>query len=178
MPGKDALEFDGDQAHVKVRLPKPMTQVTVAMWITMVSILDADSVCVLASDGWADAAAKCNVQIHRDGAIRLDTQNGLGLVTGPVFPWQKWRSPRWHHLVVVADAAHQTTACYVDGEQAYTGDLSSEFVATFGPAAIGNWWSLNKRYERGFRGCMDELAIFARALKEQEVKEMYETGRK
>ena len=177
MPGKDALQFDGEQARVRIHLPRRITAMTLATWISIDFIPDNKVCDLVAPDGWDDVPGKCNVQITRQGVIHFDT-SAFGIArTPPVLPWQEWKRVRWHCLAIVVDPERERTAWFVDGANVFQGSIAKDFFTAFDSASIGNWWSLNNTYERGFNGRMDELMILGRAVTEQEIREMYQAGK-
>ncbi len=180
MPGATALQFNGVDSCVRVRLPQRFTQMTVAAWVTIDFINDQYKACgLLMSDGLSKqgiVSEKCRWQINRTGEICFGTA-AQSVESSTVLPWQHWGRNRWRHLAVTADPIQREIALYLDGKQVHTAKLSEDFVAAFGDAMIGNWISDAGKIERGFCGRMDDLAIFTRAMTAQEIKEMYEAGK-
>jgi hypothetical protein len=178
MPGKQALRFDGDQARVRISIPGELTHLTLAAWLAIESINDQNLGCCLLVADWSNTfAEKAAWQIYRQGELRFGTPV-CDSETPPLLPWRTWGSNRWRHLVVTTNPSQQQVAYYIDGKKVFSGGISDKFVARFGAAQIGNWWSNNNRNERGFCGRMDDLMIFARTLADQEIVEMYEAGKK
>jgi hypothetical protein len=178
LPGKQALRFDGDQSRVKIQIPGELTHVTLAAWLAIQSIGDSNLGCCLLVADWSNTfAEKAAWQIYRQGELRFGTPV-CDSETPPLLPWRTWGSNRWRHLVVAANPSERQVAYYIDGKKVSTLGISDKFVARFGSAQIGNWWSNNDRNERGFCGRMDDLMIFARALTDREVLAMYEAGKK
>jgi hypothetical protein len=175
MPGKDALQFDGDQSRVRVKLPQRIEALTLATWINITSAGDFGSA-VLAPDGWGDEPGKCNVQITREGNIHFDTTTGVAR-TGPVLPWPEWSKKRWRHLAVVVNPSREQVAWFLDSGKVYEGPIAKNFFTKLDSASIGNWWSTRNAYERGFGGRIDELIVLGRAMSEQEIQATYEAGK-
>ena len=179
MPGKHALRFHGTDSSVRVYLPRKMTQMTVAAWVT-INLIDKTyfSCGLLMSDGWKEFPGKCHWQIDYKGRIYFGTDANGGPITdlfsrskrggkigGDTLPWS-------------FDPAHREAMCYLDGTRLSTTGIGTDFFVTFGAAEIGGWWSTNERNERGFFGCMDELMIFARAMTDQEIAGLYKAGKR
>ena len=83
---------------------------------------------------------------------------------------------QWHHIVVVADR-DEPTRLYVDGE------LDSESIASEGTDMSGDsamWIGASVRTSgdtrRFFNGVIDDVAIWSRALEEEEAALIYEMG--
>ncbi|MFE9204514.1 LamG-like jellyroll fold domain-containing protein [Micromonospora sp. NPDC007230] len=81
---------------------------------------------------------------------------------------------RWYHLVGVRDAAVGTLTLYVDGQQAGTAS-SCLGEASSGPTVIGR-----ARFNGGpvdyWRGAIDQVRIYDRALSATEVGQLYASG--
>jgi hypothetical protein len=184
MPGKQALRFDGDQARVVLSLPQRMTRMTLATSVAIEFINDdkeSGSSGLLMSDGWGMPAAspeKCHWQILRTGEVCISTVACGRTMTTPVLLWQDWRKQRWRHLAVVVDPPNRTMTSYLDGEAVLTEAVSVGFAATFGSAQIGNWLPIEGHMARAFCGRMDEFLIVARAMTADEIRELFEAGRR
>ena len=179
VPGTTALSFDN--AGVKINLPRRLTQMTLAAWLTVTFIDDKYTTGgLLTSEGSGEPGGspeKLHWQIARTGEIHFGTATD-NFTTPSVLPWQTWDRNRWRHLAVVADPAHQRLACYLDGKQVHAERLPQSFAGVFGIAGIGSWQSASGRIEHGFRGRMDELLILSRAMTDQEIVEMYQAERR
>ena len=186
MPGKNALEFDGVNTHVKVKLPQRLTQITIAAWVTIGRINDSGGTDyhgvasgLLMSEGWGkqgDSSEKCHWQITRAGEIYFGTPD-YNVRTPEVLPWQQWGRNRWRHLAVATDPVHRQIACYLDGKQVLATEFSERFAVAFNDATIGSWKTDAGTIERGLCGRMDDLVIFSRAMTTQEIRDMYEAGK-
>jgi len=180
MPGTTALQFNGVDSCVRVRVPQQFTQMTAATWVTIDFINDQSKACgLLMSDAWSkegSPAEKCSWQIRRTGEILFGTAE-YNAESPVALPWQHWGRNRWRHLAVTADPVQGVMTLYLDGKQIHTERLPEKFTASFGDAMIGNWLSDAGRMDRGFCGRMDDLVILSRAMTAQEIKDMYEAGK-
>ena len=81
----------------------------------------------------------------------------------------------WHHIAATRDAAAGTINVYVDGllERSVSANYSAGFDSITAPLNIG--W-LNPSLQFNFVGTIDELAIYGRALSEDEVLQNYSAG--
>jgi hypothetical protein len=82
----------------------------------------------------------------------------------------------WHHLVGVQNVSANRTSLYVDGVEvgsgpAYTNDLTSTNVAL----NIG-WLNYSSSTRFHFRGALDEVALYRRALNASEIQAHYNDG--
>ena len=80
----------------------------------------------------------------------------------------------WHHVVGVYDQPSQTVKLYVDGKQdGYTGVGPPAVNVTAYPLGIGENTQAPGRH---WKGSIDEVAVYARALSDSDVAERYEIG--
>ncbi|WP_147312467.1 LamG-like jellyroll fold domain-containing protein [Thermomonospora umbrina] len=121
------------------------------------------------------------------GAFRIEfaSHNGHWAMTGvgadsvegsisQVYSKQPARLGQWTHLVGVHNAATKQLSLYVDGQlQQTTGyDAAAWATAELGPFSIGRWkWNGTKR--DFFRGELDDVRVFTRAVTEGEVASWY-----
>ncbi len=76
----------------------------------------------------------------------------------------------WHHFATVIDSDHSSMKVYVNGIEKASGTYSYSGIRdTSSPLMIGN----NPSWNSSFNGLMDEVAIYNRALSDQEVQEHY-----
>jgi len=85
---------------------------------------------------------------------------------------------QWHHVVAVWDGTEQRV--YVNGrvnrtKRTHDLTLNSNSVSTES-ARLGTQAKSRYRDKRYFRGLMDEIAIFPRALSEEEIQTLYQMG--
>jgi hypothetical protein len=78
-------------------------------------------------------------------------------------------------LVFVYDHAAKQAMHYVNGEITDSAPIASHKPLCFGPACIGQWngWD----FGRNLQGRIDELAVFGRALKQEEILKIFEAGK-
>lgn len=178
MRGKNALRFDGDKARVKVTLPRKLTQLTVAAWLTIDVVNDQDlGCCIMAADWSNEGSDKAAWQIYRFGQLHFGTPL-FDTETPELLPWSEWGRSRWRNIAVTVDPSHRRVSHYVDGKKVHACDAPGDFTACFGSASIGNWFSNHGKLERGFCGRIDDLLILSREMSEREIVEMYEAGKR
>jgi hypothetical protein len=175
--GRTALQFDGINTRVTINVPRRLTQMTLAAWMTVDFIDDRSpsSGLLTSADPNKSGAPAEGIRWHigRTGEI-LFRAGDCDLATPSVLPWQTWNRGRWRHLAVVTDPAHQRTACYLDGRPVHVQTLSDRFAATISTAGIGGWRSANGQMNCGFYGRMDQLVVLARAMTDAEIAALYE----
>lgn len=96
----------------------------------------------------------------------------------------KYKEPSgrdWHHIVAVWDGRSQTI--YIDGKLAAkaqttrAGTLGKKSIG-HGAGRLGSQSKSPDRKDRFFRGALDEVAVFDRALSQSEVKSLFEMREK
>jgi hypothetical protein len=159
-PGKQALLFDRDGDHVKIEIPGEYRQLTVAAWIYL-DRRDFAMNAILNSDSW------------RPGALHFQMSRTGNCVIGH---WAKKLQ-----RTQLADLDGLDTKTFIDGELAENVKLMSyPGVLKPGSCRIGDWFPDKDRSSiprRGFRGRIDELAVWKRALTAGEIREMVAAGR-
>ncbi|MBI5048520.1 MAG: LamG domain-containing protein [Deltaproteobacteria bacterium] len=81
-------------------------------------------------------------------------------------PWNEWS-----HLVVVANSQDSTLQVFLNGELLGENRTKGEIVIDDTPLTIGKWAVKDKRF---FRGMIDEVVIWDRALTKSEIKKVFE----
>jgi Concanavalin A-like lectin/glucanases superfamily len=174
-PGKQALLFDRDGDHVAVDVPGEFRHLTMAAWIYL-DRSDFALNAVLNSDGWQPGALHC--QFSRSGEFFFGhwANKPKRKQLGPRVP-----IGRWTHVAAVADLDRLETQTYINGELAEKVRLSSfPGPLTPGSCRIGDWLrhpEFTSIPNRGFRGRIDELALWQRSLTREEIREMVAAGR-
>lgn len=84
------------------------------------------------------------------------------------------RDGRWHHVTGTWESGGQM-ALYLDGVQLNSMSVPSASIATTGPLRLGTA-SLNPLPETTFKGRIDEVELFDRALTAAEIQAIYRAG--
>ena len=79
---------------------------------------------------------------------------------------------QWAHVAVVRDLKSRKVTWYRDGVAVSSGDARNR------PAPSKSSLLVGRGYCRGFRGMLDELAVFNRALSAEDIKAIYECGKR
>jgi len=193
-----ALQLDGVDDYVQI-VPKSdvskMGDFTVSVWTYMKGIKQQpggrrDRQYIF--DGHAQSATAPKSEIYRPGFVLAYDQQPTcqEICTGYLFSTKsphvvQKRSAKvmggWHHLVFVRKGFEVAT--YLDGKQldgpdastGHTGPLNMNhhwFVGTFA-GNNPNYTIRGNRFNYSFRGMLDELRIYSRALSAGEVETIY-----
>lgn len=183
--GKDALQFNGPDACVELRLPEVISELTLAAWVRVDSLADEPSALLMSDAG---ERGRVHWQLTKDGQMSCDFPERGG-TEGQGRPqnlsprlFDGDRLGRWTHLAVVFDQATGNMTFYCDGRQVGTRKVvvDDRQPISIDVASIGRWTKRNggqTQGSRSLRGQMDELAVFARSLAPNEIHRMFEAGR-
>jgi len=180
MIGKQALRFNGPDDQVRINLPQTVDDLTIASWVYVESLYCKLNGLLL-SDGWGPG--KLHWQVHTDGRLQLSI-NGLPDIPfyskSAVFNRTRFR--QWTHLVFVYDHSAASLAFYVNGQRIEKINISNPIPICIGSASLGHWNPdpgdmISDPTVRDFRGRIDEMAIFSRAMQPDLVRQMYRAGR-
>ena len=137
---------------------------------------------LLTSESW-EKTGQVHWQVHQDGAVSLTLWNGKNYAykSAPMFLDSQINC--WVQTAVVYDHRAGLVKFYRDGQLVDTKPITKHVRLCIGRAWIGNWRlggipedprdPINTNI-RNFRGRIDEMAIFRRALSNEEIQRMFE----
>jgi hypothetical protein len=172
--GHGALLFDRDSDFVQLEIPGEHKEMTIAAWIK-VDRLDFELNAILNSDGYKPGGV--HFQLNRQGFPRG------GVIVAGNFKDKVVGNPVqvgvWAHVASVISTSTRSQQIYVNGILVRERKWQPEEMIRPGSCRIGNWLSETKDRlaNRAFRGRIDELAIWNRALTQQEITQMVDAGR-
>lgn len=173
-PGKEALLFDRDDDRVQLEIPGEHQELTIAAWLK-VERLDFELNAILNSDGYEPGDV--HFQLNRQGLPRGGVVVRGGFQEKVVD--NKVLVGRWTHVASVMSVPRRSQTIYVNGVVARQRSLRGDEVIRPGTCRLGNWLPHAEAglVNRAFRGRVDELAIWSRALSDEEIKQHVEAGR-
>jgi hypothetical protein len=182
MTGKHALRFQTPDDHVQIDLPQKVDDLTLAAWVNVESLHDELSDGqplfngLLMSEHW-NRPGQVHWQLDSEGRVcfgQFGIQEGRDArawKSAPAFDQSRLR--HWTHLAAVFEPPARVKF-FVDGQ--LTGEDMAEnkerIPICIGPAWIGMW----NGAPRTFNGRIDELAVFGRALKSDEIRSLFAGG--
>lgn len=172
-PGKEALLFDRDTDFAQIEIPGEHQELTIAAWLK-VDRLDFVYSAILNSDGYD--LGKTHLQLTRQGYPRGGVAvvgNFQDRVEGKPVPLGKWA-----HVALVISARTRSSQIYVNGLLSRERRWGSDQVVRPSSCRIGSWLPHPKDEftNRAFRGQIDEVAIWNRALPREEVERLVKAG--
>jgi len=179
----NALSFDGADDYVLVEdapVLRITTPITLEAWIYQTGI----------GSGWGGYG----VIVQKGGGTWTgEPDSGYDLAVTPDYllfalgdgtPWQidkniitipasevSWNS--WHHVVGLWNGS--AMKIYLDGILKRELGRTATPVMSSSPLIVGNWYP---HYDEGFKGIIDEVAIYDRALTAEEIWQHYQNGLK
>ncbi len=187
-PAKSSLEFKRPGDRVRVQLPGEYGSLSFSCWVKIDS-LDRWFNSLFLTDGYNKGEP--HWQILDTGQLYFSVRPRERGEAGPVdfkalSPpfWKPSLSGRWLHLATVYDVPRASITHYLNGEVLSEASVPTEKMVEetrIGTASIGNWSVPTKpdsRFAiRNLNGSMDEFALFAAALTDDEIKKIYDNGR-
>lgn len=186
-PGKSALEFKRPGDRVRVQIPGEYRSLSFTCWVKIDS-LDRWYNSLFLTDGYNKGEP--HWQILDSGqlffSVRVSSEDGgpeHREVLSPPF-WNPSLSGKWLHLATTYDVDAKLVSHYLNGRRIHKEIIpEDQLVSTtrFGRSTIGNWTSPQRPDEdfaiRNLNGSIDEFALFADVLSEQEIQQLYENGK-
>jgi hypothetical protein len=177
--GKPAFHFRNVADRIRVEVPEECASLTLAAWIRVDGLERAFSGLFM-SEKWGRGGV--HWQILRDGRVRLglasyDSISARDYDSQVVFAQE--RLGQWVHLAVVIDSVSGQVLHYLNGVE----NRRSPFLIhplRVGIADLGNWnvrATDNTMAIRNLSGAMDEFACYTRALRAEEIFEIWDRGR-
>jgi hypothetical protein len=175
--GKKALEFKCPGDRVRFQDAGEYESLTLMTWVR-VDAIDRPFNGLMLTDGWVSGSV--HWQITQKGALKLgihgEKQTFDYDAPGVFVPSQLGR---WIHLCTVYDRQAREVVHYVDGRRVIRIPLRFDTALKLGNVELGNWGVplRGNIYEiRSLNGRMDEFVLFGSALREDEIRALYEVG--
>ncbi|GHC48058.1 LamG-like jellyroll fold domain-containing protein [Roseibacillus persicicus] len=169
---KDALLFNQQGEHAEFEIPGEYEEITLSVWAN-IDHLDNSLNAIMTSTGWSPGDLHWQILRSQDPILAIHEIAETGsLLVKPI------ELGRWIHLVAVVSKTERRTRFYVDGHLAQENKLPADALVKPGKVWMGDWkQEADDRYvKRNFRGKIDELAIWDRALTGDEIKELTHAG--
>jgi len=170
-----ALEFD-QQDYVllptlRAYLTRQLQQLSISAWVSQTDLEGFRFIFDVGAYG-----ARCVSLFYDKGRPTFFLANrygGEGCVSQEALVTDKW-----HHVVAAWNGIEQRV--YVDAQLKVTAHTQNLILNTTSistePARLGSQAKVGSREHRHFQGLIDEVAIFARALSEEEIQALYQMG--
>ncbi|MCM8525925.1 MAG: FecR domain-containing protein [Lentisphaeraceae bacterium] len=181
-----AMEFKKPGSRVRVNIPGEFQYFTFSAWVRIDS-LDRDWNALFMGDSYQ--IGEPHWQIYKDGRLVLcvrkyDRPKDYHVLYYSPKIWDPAESGQWMHLATIYDPVKKEMKHFKNGELIYREAIQDYFnpgKLRIGPAEIGNW-GLPTRTDpvfalRNINGRIDELMILDAALSNDEIKQIYESGK-
>ena len=186
--GKSGLEFKRPGDRLRVQIPGEYGSLTFSCWVKIDS-LDRWYNSLFLTDNYNQGEP--HWQILDTGqlffSVRVRNEDGEGPEHREVLSrpfWTPSLSGKWLHLATTYNVEAKRTTHYLNGSVLHRETISEHQVVPvtrFGRSTIGNWTSPQRPDAhfaiRNLNGSMDEFALFADALTDEEIREIYNNGK-
>ena len=173
--GKGALLFDQPGDCVELEIPGELPQFTFSFWLNM-DRLDYGLTPIINSAGW------------EEGDLHLQYSRSQGTVFAAIYPSSLKSAPasllptgKWIHLTAVVDIEAKTAATWINGKLAVRSELPDEAISRPGLCRLGAWkdedMTKRLRRDREFKGRIDEVVLWRRALTNKEIRRLAARGK-
>ena len=178
VPGKigNAIHFDGVNDNVSVQDPRGSLDLnqslTLNAWVNLSSSLTGSGTIIARTDG---TKRPYRLSVSNTGLLTFDFtfNNGLNTVSRSK---QLPLDGKWHHVAATRDVGDGSAVLYIDGSPVDSGSYfgtpdsvpAADDVLRIGMTPGGA--------ADPFKGEIDEVKLWDRALSEEEVKDEYERG--
>ncbi|SMP73369.1 FecR family protein [Neorhodopirellula lusitana] len=177
--GKESLLFDRDSDFAEFELPGEFNELTIAAWV-YINRRDHPVISVVDSNGWEPGDV--HLQFNRYGAAYVDIcetrQRGSQSELNEKWTNQVASTGCWVHLATSISLTQRNAIVYVNGKVVHETSLRRDGLIRPGVCRIGNWLPTGTLWKtRAFNGRIDEVAIWKRALSDQEIAAEITRGR-
>lgn len=173
--GKKAVQFRNEGDRVRLRVERPLQEVSLLAWVRVQS-LRRGLQSLLSADSTATGSLRW--ELSQQGRLRLGIARDLGR---PRADWEAvdaapFVSPerfgQWLFLATTFDG--RTVKHYGDGAPIGGGAAFDPPAILIGAAELGNGSGAQVRF---FPGAIDEFALLSRVLSDEEIRLLYEQGK-
>ncbi len=163
-----ALYFDGKSSVIAPYIPFKENSFTVQLWVNPDMMGDE---IVFSQHDSSSPNLSLHLRIYKDGKIRFGFySNDLDTVANTI------KQGEWHNLTFVFDVSNKSRKIYVDGNKAVSGMTAFAYLGSKGETKIGAWERPDKpEFFQSFNGIIDEVRVWLRALKDEEILESMNT---
>lgn len=162
------LSFDGKSAVVAPYIPFKDNSFTIQLWVKPDMIGDE---IVFSQHDSSSANLSLHLRIYTSGGVRFGFYGND--LDGPA---NSIRKGEWQNLTFVFDLSDKSRKIYVDGNKIASGTSVSAYFGSKGETKIGAWERPDKpEFFQSFNGIIDEVRVWLRALKDDEILESMNT---
>ncbi|MGB9596974.1 MAG: LamG domain-containing protein [Candidatus Poribacteria bacterium] len=160
-----ALYFDGKSAVVAPYIPFKDKSFTVQLWVNPDMIGDQEI--VFSQHDSSAANLSLHLRIYNTGVIRFGFySNDLDSIANTI------KKGEWHNLTFIFDSSDKSRKIYVDGNKVASDISASAYLGAKGETKIGAWERPDKpEFYQSFNGIIDEVRVWSRILKDEEILE-------
>ncbi len=185
---KPAARFSSDGHYVAAVLDRPLEAITLAGWY-WIEEMSGKFTALLHTNGTALGGIHWHLNANHGGGwsfefvqIRERRQLQRSWFDALSSGWSPQSiTGRWVHLALVYDTRDGFAELYVDGQQVTRTSVSDGVPIRLSAFRLGNWYASveerNNDWPRPLSGRIDEFVVLDRAMTQQEVAGVYDSGR-
>jgi hypothetical protein len=180
--GKSALKLTAADSGVLVNLPNRYEQMTLVTWVKITELENLWNGLLMSNDFSQPGQLHWEITSYDVIQVHLLNQNHIRNTFESTKPFTSDCLNRWSMIAAVIDPASPRCLMYVN-DICVLGQQSEEQIPSIeiGRATIAGWLESGNdpdpRKTRNLSCCMDTFMIFSSALTENEIRQIYESGR-
>jgi len=182
-----AYAFNGEDQWIEAAdsvLTKPLDAITVSVWAKPAVFGEGNMVLVSKQPSGYCSANPSPTTSNHGGLFDMQIGNKIFYFSSQVSdslstegiggPCPDLGGDKWHHIAMVMDNSTRTMELYVDGKKISSNPVKQQLFryATKEPLRIG-FRKDSPGIKNYFKGVMDDILIYDRALKENEIRKLY-----
>jgi len=158
------LKFDGIDDYISIPKVAEGQELTYTLWLNQ-TVIGAGMIALIDHKQWIPGAVHFELRDgHPKVGINPILTNNTDLdATTYILP-----AGEWHHVALTKSAT--SVDLYADGKPAAHRGLISPATVILGDAMIGAWSSSGRGLSRCFRGTLDDIRMYTKALSESEIR--------
>ncbi|HGE69826.1 TPA: LamG domain-containing protein [Candidatus Poribacteria bacterium] len=160
-----ALYFDGKSAVIAPYIPLKDKSFTVQLWVNPDMVGEQEI--VFSQHDSSAANLSLHLRIYNTGIVRFGFySNDLDSPANTI------KKGEWHNLTFIFNSSEKLRKIYVDGNKVASDISVSAYLGAKGETKIGAWERPDKpEFYQSFNGIIDEVRVWLRPLKDEEILE-------
>ncbi|MEO9849450.1 MAG: FG-GAP-like repeat-containing protein, partial [Reichenbachiella sp.] len=181
----NAYQFDGENDYLDMGSNAGNDLRTISLWFQTDDIIDGsltDFITLIARNNGEALVQPYEFTISftpaiannpTPGKLRFSIEDGDGVIHDVYSNSNTWANSSWHHIVATVDPT-DGMRLYVDGVAQTDTDPYNSTTGTISTiTALGRWGDLDIRH---FKGKLDDIRLYQRAVSASEVTQLFEVG--
>jgi hypothetical protein len=171
-----ALEFKGHHNFIRLQDNRNYDSMSLLTWVRIDS-LDVHLTSLLHSDNWSNKAVHWH--ISNTGVLTFGIKSKYGedtIIRSPEKIINEHHFGKWLMIVSTYDGPNGIARQYLNGQLVDERTDLKTAPGQIGKAQIGGWMAHGKQTGRALNGRMDRFAVWSKALRHEEILQLYLQG--